>query len=101
RSSCSRCRDWRRCRPMTCGASGDFLGLLVGGGRGFNSSVSLGLSLDRAANLNRYIFWNGARVSLFLRNAEAWEKVDNGLRFDFEFAGQLVDPDLIGFGHAF
>jgi hypothetical protein len=39
-------------------------------------------------------------VSLFLRNAEAWQKVDNGLCFDFELAGQLVNSNLIGVGHA-
>jgi hypothetical protein len=39
-------------------------------------------------------------VSLFLRDPEAGQKVDDGLCFDFELAGQLVDSNLIGVGHA-
>lgn len=40
-------------------------------------------------------------MSLFFRDAEARQKVDDGLCFDFELAGQLVDSNLIGVGHAF
>ena len=39
-------------------------------------------------------------MSLFLCDAEAGEKVNDRLRFDFELASQLVDSDLIGFSHA-
>src|SRR5258708_9659013 len=85
---------------MTSGAGSYFPGLLFRLRCGFRGSVSVSLSLNGAANLDRDVLGNGARVSFFLRDAEAWEKVNNGLRFDFELAGQLVDSDLIGFGHA-
>jgi hypothetical protein len=39
-------------------------------------------------------------VGLFLRDAEAGQKVNDGFGLDFELAGQLVDSDLIGVGHA-
>lgn len=40
-------------------------------------------------------------MRLFLGDTEARQKVDNGLCFDFELAGQLVNSNLIGVGHAF
>ena len=40
-------------------------------------------------------------MGLFLRDAEAGQKVDDGLCFDFELAGQLVNSNLISVGHAF
>jgi hypothetical protein len=40
-------------------------------------------------------------MSFFLRNPEARQKVDDGLCFDFELAGQLVNSNLISVGHAF
>jgi hypothetical protein len=40
-------------------------------------------------------------MSLLLRDAEARQKVDDGLCFDFELAGQLVNSNLISVGHAF
>ena len=39
-------------------------------------------------------------MRFFLRDAEAGQKVNNGLGLDFELAGQLVDSYLIGVGHA-
>jgi len=39
-------------------------------------------------------------MSLLFRDAEAGQKVNDGLGLDFELAGQLVDSDLIGVGHA-
>jgi len=60
----------------------------------------LGLALNRAANLLRDVDRDRARVGLFLRDAEAGQKVNDGFGLDFELAGQLVDSDLIGVGHA-
>jgi hypothetical protein len=59
------------------------------------------LSLNGAANFLRNIHGNGTGVRLFLCDTEAGEKVNDGLRFDFELAGQLVNSNLIGVGHAF
>jgi len=39
-------------------------------------------------------------MSFFLGDPEAGQKVNDGLCFDFELAGQLVDSNLIGVGHA-
>jgi hypothetical protein len=39
-------------------------------------------------------------VRLLLRDSIARQKVNNRLGLDFEFAGQLVDSDLICFAHA-
>jgi hypothetical protein len=58
------------------------------------------LALNRAAHLFGDVHRDRARVRLFLRDAEAGQKVNNGLGLDFELAGQLVNSDLIGVGHA-
>jgi hypothetical protein len=68
---------------------------------GFGGSVSLRLSLNCSANFFSYIDRDRAGVSLFLDNAEAGQKVYDGLCFDFELAGQLVNSNLIGVGHEF
>jgi hypothetical protein len=75
--------------------------LLLGCNSGLSSGVGLRLSVNGAANFLRNVHRDRTGVSLLLRDAEAGEKVNNGLRFDFEFAGQLVNSNLIGVGHAF
>jgi hypothetical protein len=82
-------------------ACGRILGLLFSRSGSFGSSVGFRLPLNGATHFFGDVHGDGAGVSFFLRDAEAGEKVDNGLRFDFEFAGQLVNSDLIGVGHAF
>ena len=39
-------------------------------------------------------------MRLLLRDAIPGQQVNNGFGFDLEFAGQLVDSDLICVGHA-
>jgi hypothetical protein len=39
-------------------------------------------------------------VCFLFRDAEARQKVNDGLGLNFELAGQLVDSYLIGVGHA-
>jgi hypothetical protein len=68
---------------------------------GFGGSVSLRLSLNGAANFFSNIDRDRTGVSFFLGDAEAWQKVNDGLCFDFELAGQLVNSNLIGVGHYF
>jgi hypothetical protein len=66
---------------------------------GLCGSVSLRLSLNAAANFFRNIGRDRTGVSFFLGNAEAWQKVNDGLCFDFELTGQLVNSNLVGVGH--
>jgi hypothetical protein len=70
-------------------------------GCGLRGRIGLRLSLNGAANFLRNIHGNGTGVSFFLRDTEAGEKVNDGLGFDFELAGQLVNSNLISVGHAF
>jgi hypothetical protein len=64
------------------------------------SGIGVSLSMNSAANFFSDVHRNGAGVSFFLRDAEAGQKVNDGFCFDFELAGQLVDSNLIGVGHA-
>jgi hypothetical protein len=75
--------------------------LFVGKGGRLGGGVGLGLTLNGVAHLFRHVHGNRTRVSLLLRDAEARQKVDDGLGLDFELAGQLVDSDLVGVAHAF
>jgi hypothetical protein len=43
---------------------------------------------------------NRARVRLLFRDAIPGQQINNGFRLDLEFAGQLVNSDLIDVGHA-
>jgi hypothetical protein len=87
-------------RPLASYSCGGFPGLLFVRGCRLRGGVGLRLSLNGAANFLRNVHGDGTGMSLFLRDSEAGEKVDNGLRFDFELAGQLVNSNLIGVGHA-
>jgi hypothetical protein len=75
--------------------------LFFGGCRGLGGRIGLRLSLNGAANLFSNIDRDRTGMGLFLRDAEAGQKVDDGLCFDFELAGQLVNSNLISVGHAF
>jgi len=75
--------------------------LPFGDGRGLHGCVGVGLSLNGVANFFSDVHRDRAGVSFFLRDTEAGQKVDDGLCFDFELAGQLVNSNLIGVGHAF
>jgi hypothetical protein len=81
-------------------ARGSFLAGLLGYGRSFDRSIRFGLALNGAAYFLRNIYRDGARVRFLFRDAEAGQKVNDGLGLDFELAGQLVDSYLIGVGHA-
>jgi len=79
---------------------GSFLAGLLGYGRSFDCSIRFGLALNGAAYFLRDVHRDGARVRFLFRDAEAGQKVNDGLGLDFELAGQLVDSYLIGVGHA-
>lgn len=93
-------RRRRRNRGPARGPGSGFLGLSFGLSRRFRRGIRFGLSLDGAAHFFRNVHRDRAGVSLLLRHAEAGQKVNDGLGFDFELAGQLVDSNLIGVGHA-
>jgi len=93
---CRRRNGGRRCRYRDL-----FLYLLFGflcanwrGSRLMLAPLQLAAHLFGNVNVNR------ARVRLLFGDAEAGQKVENGLRFDLEFAGQFVDPDLRVLGHS-
>jgi hypothetical protein len=86
-------------KPLTGSFCGGVARLLLRHCGGLGGCVSLRLSLNGAANFFSNVDRYRAGVSLFLRNTEAWQKVNNGLCFDFELTGQLVNSNLVGVGH--
>jgi hypothetical protein len=52
--------------------------------------------VEMLADFNGNGFVDGAGMGLFLSDAERGEQFDNGLGFDLELAGQIVNADLIG-----
>jgi hypothetical protein len=93
-------RRGRRGWLQPSGAGSSFLGLPLGDGSGLRGGIGVSLSMNRAADFFSDVHRDGAGVSFLLRDAEAGQKVDDGLCFDFELAGQLVNSNLIGVGHA-
>jgi len=93
-------RRGRSSRLQASRSGSGFLRGFFGCGRCFSCGILFGLSLNRAAHVFGDVDRDGARVGLFFRDAEAGQKVNDGLGLDFELAGQLVDSDLIGVGHA-
>lgn len=57
-------------------------------------------ALNDLAHFFRNVHGNRAGVRFLFRDAEAGQKVNDGLRLDLQFAGQLVDSDLIRVAHA-
>jgi hypothetical protein len=77
----------RNNRPLTGSFCGGIARLLFRHCGRLGGCVSLRLSLNCAANFFSNVDRDRAGVSLFLRNAEAWQKVNDGLCFDFELTG--------------
>jgi hypothetical protein len=75
----------RRCR-------GRFGGARLG-------SLFLRHEAQPAAELERDVVVEGAGVSLLVRDSEFRQQIDDHVRFDLEFAGQLVDSNLTHIGH--
>ena len=69
-------------------------------GRCFCLGLGFGSAQNFLANFFRDVGRNGARMRLFFRYAIPGQKVNDGLGFDLEFAGQLVDSNLICVAHA-
>ena len=114
RCGCRRCRShsggssrrWnsnghRRSWALPSGSRSGIASLPFGGCRVFGFSVLMSLSLNGAANLFSNVHRDRTGMGLFFRDTEARQKVDDGLCFDFELAGQLVNSNLICVGHAF
>jgi len=66
---------------------------------GLGGSISLRLSPDGAAHFFSNINRDRTGVSFLLGDTEAGQKVNDGLGFDLELAGQLVNSNLISVGH--
>jgi hypothetical protein len=95
---CWRCRGGSR--PHSRGLCGGILRFLVRFDGGFCLSFGFGLSQKILADFFCHIDWNRARVRLLLRDAIPRQKVNDSFGLDLEFAGQLVDSDLVCVSHA-
>jgi hypothetical protein len=69
-------------------------------GRRFHLRFGFGYSQNVLAHLLRDVHGDRARVRLLFRDAVPRQQVNDGFGLHFEFAGQLVDSDLICVGHA-
>ena len=68
---------------------------LLGRGCRLGGGVGVGLASNGTPNVFGHIHRNRTGVGLLFRDSEARQKVDDGLGLDFQFAGQLIDSDLI------
>ncbi len=105
RGSSCRGRGWCGChgrgcsgsRPGACCFGGRFLRLGSRAAADCRGGFLVRLAFNFCANFYGDVFRNGTRVSLLFRDAIARQKVDDGLGFYFQFAGQLINTDLICF----
>jgi hypothetical protein len=100
RDLCRRRLSRRRSRPHSRGFCRGFLRFLFHFGRRFGSRFRISNSLEVLAHFLGDIHRDGTRVRLLLRDAIPWQEVDDGFGLDLEFAGQLVDSDLVCVSHA-
>jgi hypothetical protein len=77
-----------------------FLRFLLRLRRGLSRSLGVGNSLEVLADLFRNIGRDGTRVRLLFADTIPRQEVNDGLGLDLEFAGQLVDSDLVYVSHA-
>lgn len=84
----------------TSGFGGSFLRRFFRGGGFFGSGFGGGQLLEMFADFFRGGEFNRTGVSLLFGDANFGEIVDDGLRLDFEVAGQFVDADLIDVRHS-
>src|SRR5207253_3385924 len=99
RNTCLRRR--RSCgRFHPCSLRSRFLRFFFCFSSRFRLRFFFGSAQNLFAHLLSDVLRNRARVRLLLRDAIPGQQVNNGFGFDLEFAGQLVDSDLICVGHA-
>ena len=93
-------RRRRSCSGLQTGRSGGrFLCRLVRDRFLFGCYFGFGQRAKMFAHLDSGLYFNRARMGLFLGNAGFRQIVDNGLCLDLELASQFVDSDLIRIGH--
>lgn len=94
RNDSGRC-GWKRGAARSRSGRGFFRGAFgFGGGFGVRDTLQVVL------NFFRNIGGNGTGVRFLFGNAETCQKVNDGFRLDLEFAGELIDADLICVAHA-
>ena len=95
RRSCSRCGGLQP-RRFRC----SFLRFFLRFGGRFRLRLGFRNSLNSFPNLLRNVDGNRARMRLLLRDAKTGQKINDRFGLHFQFAGQLVDSDLICVSHA-
>jgi hypothetical protein len=78
---------------------GAFFGFLLRFGGRFCPRFRFRHALNLLAHFFRDVSRDRTRVRLLFRNTIAGQKVNDSLRFDLEFAGQLINSNLICFAH--
>jgi hypothetical protein len=92
----SRCNwRWRRRRFHPRSPCSSFFRCFFRNSRCFRLRFFFRLPLNLFADFLRHIHRNRARVRLLFRHTVPGQKVDNRLCLYFQFAGQLVNSDLI------
>jgi len=89
-----------RQRPHPCGLRSSFLRFFFRPGSRFYLCFFFGGSLNLFAHLLGDVRRDRTRVRLLFRDAVARQQVNDGFSLDLQFAGQLVNSDLICVGHA-
>ena len=101
RRHASLCRSrLRDCWPQPRRFRRSVLGFLLCFGRGLRLSLGFRNSLNAFPDLLGNVSGNRARVRLFFRDTEARQKINDRFGLHFQFAGQLVDSDLVRVAHA-
>jgi hypothetical protein len=93
-------RGGRRNWPHPRSPGGRVFRFFVRFGSGFGLGFGFGLSQQILADFFCDVYRNRARVRLLFRDAVPWQEVNNGLGLDLQFAGQLVNSDLVCVSHA-
>jgi hypothetical protein len=92
--------DSRRSRPHPRGLRSRVLRFFFRLGNRFYLRFGFSGSLKIFAHLLSDVSGDRARVRLLFRDAVPGQQVNDGFGLDLEFAGQLVDSDLVCVCHA-
>lgn len=82
--------------PTRCSPGSSFLGLTIR----LRGLLGVRLTLEMSANFFGDIYGNGAGMGFLFGYAKPSQQIDNGFRFNLEFAGEFVDTYLGCVTHA-